>query len=88
MSTAKLGSASSMPGNIVLGYPPPASSVQTFTASITPAGDLARQLATSQPSTASLSFSGSLVTVLRGEPAVISIALAKRSLITITLEAG
>jgi len=86
--TAKLGSASSMLGNIVLGYPPAAGTVQTFTASIAPAGVLARQLATSQPFVASMSFSGSLVTVLRGEPAVISIALAKRSLITITLEAG
>lgn len=86
--TAKVGTALSSPGNIVLGKAPPSTTVQTFSGTLDFAGSIAYQLATSQALTAGLSFSGSLAVALRGEPAIHTLELEEVVIHTITLEAG
>jgi len=74
--TGKLGAGSSRPGNISLGMVGlQVPTVLSFTASMGFTGGIARQLATSQSFSGGLDFAGSLVTVLRGEPAVHSMTL-------------
>lgn len=86
--TAKLGSGSSMPGNILLAAHPPTATLQSFTGSMSFTGAFTTQIATSQGFIGSLGLSGSLEVRLRGQPSVHVIELVDRPNHTITLEAG